>query len=98
MVDHARDSSMRYLASRQLDARLDWLEKTEDICDLILVRLREEAPSVADACEDRFMRGESWTAIAARLGMSKAVLVSKCERAVRMLDQTAPDRSKKLRI
>ena len=95
MVDHAIHDAARCIARQQLDRRLDWLEVVEDNCDAILVELRKLSPSwLVEACEARFMRGESWTAIAARLGMSKAVLVSKCERAVRMLDQTAPDRSK----
>ena len=88
MVDHATNATARCIARKQLDRRLDHLELTEDRIDAILDQLRTQAPVwVADACEARFVRGESWTAIADRLGMDKARLVSRCERAVRRLDK-----------
>lgn len=86
-LDAATDDYTRRTFTRQLDARLDHLEHTEDICYAVIERLRNiGGETVASACEAHYLRGETWACVAARLRRDVSTIYEACERALSKLD------------
>lgn len=79
MLERAHNESMRDLASRLLDERLDHLEHVEDTCDAILDALD---PDARDMAERVYLRGETWGSVAKRHGMTYATAYARLGRAL----------------
>lgn len=79
MVETASNESMRDLASRLLDVRLDHLERVEDTIDAILDALD---PDARDMAERVYLRGETWGSVAKRHGMTYATAYTRLDRAL----------------
>lgn len=69
MMETAPTESMRYVAQRLLDRRLDHLERVEDVCDATLREARAVDPDAADMAERHYIHGDAWRVLGEAHGL-----------------------------